>query len=185
MTPEFKVSWPEVFRPGVNKMNPEAEPKYSVTAIFAKGADLKALEKAAEDAAIKKWGENKKKWPANLRTPFRKCEEFAKTNDDDKAVFQPGHEPGGIVVRMTSKMKPGLIDSSNNDIISETEFYSGVKARATVRAYAYDIPGNKGIAFGLQNIQKLSDGEPLMGRPKAQDEFSPLPQTGTPGNIFE
>ena len=40
--------------------------------------------------------------------------------------------------------------------------------------YAYDAKGNKGYAFGLQNIQKLEEGEPLSGRAKAEDEFQAI-----------
>jgi len=47
-----------------------------------------------------------------------------------------------------------------------------------VRAFAYENK-SKGIAFGLQNIQKLGDGEPFSGRVKAADDFEPVVPEGT------
>lgn len=38
--------------------------------------------------------------------------------------------------------------------------------------YAFNSNGNKGIACGLGNIQKIRDGEPLGGRSSAMDDFS-------------
>jgi hypothetical protein len=67
---------------------------------------------------------------------------------------------------------------SNNDIINEADFYPGCYARATVRPFWYDTAGNKGVAFGLQNIQKLADGEPLGGRVVASKEFEPVAPAG-------
>ncbi|GAY71780.1 ssDNA-binding protein, partial [Streptococcus canis] len=34
------------------------------------------------------------------------------------------------------------------------------------------VTGNKGIACGLNNLQKLRDGEPLGGRTRAEDDFA-------------
>ncbi len=32
--------------------------------------------------------------------------------------------------------------------------------------------GNKGIACGLNNLQKIRDGEPLGGKSRAEDDFA-------------
>ena len=37
--------------------------------------------------------------------------------------------------------------------------------------YAFNSGGNRGVACGLGNIQKIKDGEPLGIRSKAEDEF--------------
>ena len=164
MTPKFRVSFPNVFRPQINKMNPGAEPKYTLTMLFEKDADLSALKKAAGDAVIEKWGADKTKWPKNLRNPFR---------DQGDKEFE-GYEPGAIFITATSKQRPGLVDQKLQDIIEEKDFYPGCYARATVRAFTYDNNGNRGVSFGLQNIQKLADGEPLGGRTRPSDDFEPV-----------
>lgn len=171
MTPEFRVSFPYVFERGKGMDGKEG--KYSVTMLFGDGADLSELKKAAAEVVKATWGD---KPPSNIRSPFR--------DQADKAD-KDGYEPGRIFINATSKERPGLVDQSLNDIIDSSEFYAGCYARATVRAYAYDRNGNRGVAFGLQNIQKLRDGEPFSGRTKAADDFSPVEGGGTdPNDIF-
>ena len=50
--------------------------------------------------------------------------------------------------------------------------YSGVYGRASINFYAFNSNGNKGIACGLGNLQKIADGEPLGGRSSAEDDFA-------------
>lgn len=38
--------------------------------------------------------------------------------------------------------------------------------------YAFNSNGNKGIACGLNNLQKIADGEPLGGKSRAEDDFA-------------
>ena len=44
--------------------------------------------------------------------------------------------------------------------------------RASISFYAFNSNGNKGIACGLNNLQKICDGEPLGGRTRAEDDFA-------------
>jgi hypothetical protein len=165
MTPKFRVSFPDVFRPG--KADDMGKQKYGLTMLFEKDADISALMKAAEQAAVDKWGADKSKWPKNLRNPFR--------DQGDKEY--EGYVPGAIFITAKANQRPGLVNARNEDIIEEHEFYAGCYARATVRAFAYDNK-SKGVAFGLQNIQKLGDGEPFSGRLKACEEFAPVEPVG-------
>lgn len=162
MTPQFRVSFPNVFRPG-RPMQEGAEPKYGVAMLFPKGADLSKLKAAAQAACVEMWGADQAKWPKNLRSPFR--------DQGEKAPEWAGYEPGAIFVTATSKTRPGLVDAQVQDIIEEKDFYPGCYARATVNAFCYDKAGNRGVSFGLNNVQKLADGEPLGGRTRATDDF--------------
>ncbi|MGN7613065.1 DUF2815 family protein [Magnetococcales bacterium HHB-1] len=159
MTPEFRVSFPNLFK--ARKANENAEPKFSVAMLFKKGENLKALRRMANEAAKEKWGN---KVPKNIRMPF------LDQGDHD----YEGYEPGAVLIRASSKFQPGVVDAKVQQIIDESEIYPGCYARATVRAYAYDVAGNRGVAFGLQNLQKLRDGESLGGRTRAEDDFSPV-----------
>jgi hypothetical protein len=170
MTPKFRASFANVFRPG-KAMQEGAEPKYGVMMLFEKGADLGGLKKAAEQAVTDKWGADKAKWPKNLKSPFR----------DQGEKEGEAYVAGAIFITATSKQKPGLVDARNQPIIDEAEFYSGCFARATVRAFAYDTAGNRGVAFGLQNVQKIADGEALAGRPPAHTEFEPIAEADVGG----
>ena len=44
--------------------------------------------------------------------------------------------------------------------------------RASINLYAFNSNGNKGIACGLNNLQKIRDGEPLGGKSRAEDDFA-------------
>lgn len=66
------------------------------------------------------------------------------------------------------------MDKDVQPIIDQTEFYSGCYGRASIIFYAYNANGNKGIAAGLQNLQKLEDGEPLSGKSRPEDDFGPV-----------
>lgn len=166
ITSEFRVSFANVFRPG-KVMQEGATPKYGVTMLFPKGADLSALTSAAHAVMVEKWGADKAKWPKNLRNPFR----------DQGEKDHAGYEAGAVFINATSQQRPGLVDAKLQDIIEERDFYSGCFARASVRAFAYDKAGNRGVAFGLQNVQKLRDGEPLGGRSRPSDDFEPVADT--------
>lgn len=159
-TPEFRVSFPQVFKP---KAFESQEPKYSIVMLFAKTADLKAMKQAVLAAAIEKFGP-KEKWPKNLRMPFK--------DGNDKADMD-GYKDM-IVVNASAKAdkRPGVVNQQLEDMTeADGQFYAGCYARATLMAYGYDTAGNRGVSFGLQDIQKLRDGVPFSGRKKAQDEF--------------
>ena len=64
------------------------------------------------------------------------------------------------------------MDAARNPIIEHSEVYSGVYGRASINFYAFNSNGNKGIACGLNNLQKISDGEPLGGKTRAEDDFA-------------
>ena len=50
--------------------------------------------------------------------------------------------------------------------------YSGVYGRAASTCTPFNSNGNRGIACGLNNLQKISDGEPLGGKSRAEDDFA-------------
>lgn len=160
LTPEFRVSFPNVFRP--TAMTDGQPKKYSIVMLFPKSADLRELKRIARQAALEKWPDKTKR-PENIRIPFRDGNE--KQVDGYKDV---------IFCSATSMQRPGLVDAQLKDIVDPTEFYAGCWARATVTAFAYDRAGNRGIAFGLQNIQKLRDDDAFSGRSKAEDDFEPV-----------
>lgn len=166
-TPPFRVSYPNLFQPKKNELNGKDE--YSVVALFPKDADLSKLKAAAQDAIVKKWGPDKAKWPQNLRTPFRDQGERAK---DGK--LPGGYEAGAIYLNLKSSMRPGIVGPDVQPIMDQTEIYAGCWARALVNVYAYDQKGNRGVSFSLQHIQKLKDGDPLGGRMRVEDAFTPV-----------
>lgn len=162
MTPEFRLSYPNLLQPRLNDLNGKME--YSVVALFPKGADLKALKAEATRAIHEKWGTDQTKWPKNLRSPFR----------DQGEKDSEGYEAGAVFLNLKSNNKPGIVDANLQPIIDPSQVYAGCYGRATVRAYSYSQKGNNGVAFGLQNFQKTRDGESLSGRMKPEEEFEPI-----------
>lgn len=145
-------------------------PKYSVSLIIPK-SDTKTIERiqAAIQAAYEegqgKLKGNGKSVPALsvLKTPLRDGDA---ERPDDEAYAD------SYFVNANSGTAPGIVDADRNPIIDRSEVYSGVYGRASINFYAFNSNGNKGIACGLNNLQKIRDGEPLGGKSRAEDDFA-------------
>ena len=168
VTGKVRFSYLHVFEP--EAVGDSEEKKYSVSLIIPK-SDTETVNKIK--AAIKQAGENGKaskfggKLPANLKSPLRDGD---LEREDDPAYA------GAYFINANSKNQPGLVDRALNKIIDTTELYSGCYGRASLTFFPYDAKGNKGIAAGLNNLQKLADGESLGGKSRAEDDFSDAPQ---------
>lgn len=140
------------------------EPKYSVSAIIDKkdtktiNAIKAAIEQAKKDS-VSKWGG---KVPANLKLPLR-----------DGDIDRPDDEAyaGCYFFNANSRQAPQVVDAKVQPILDQNEVYSGCYGKISVTFYGYNSNGNRGIAAGLGNIQKLRDGESLGGRSNAADDF--------------
>lgn len=177
VTPVFRASYASVFTPKLNDLSGKEE--YSVQALFKRGEDLTKLQDAVKKAIVDKWGADKNKWPNNIRLPFRDQAERAK-NVDGKQILPAGYEPGAIFINLKSSNRPAVVGPDVQPILDAAEFYSGCFARASVSVYAYDQKGNRGVAFGLMNLQKVAEGEPLGGRTRPEDDFSPVTTESKP-----
>lgn len=78
---------------------------------------------------------------------------------------------GETLVRISEELAD-LFSSGKDAIIDRSEVYSGVYGRASINFYAFNSNGNKGIACGLNNLQKMKDGEALGGKSRAEDDFA-------------
>jgi hypothetical protein len=164
VTGKARLSYMAVWEPkAVEEGN---EKKYSVSVLIPKTDKATktkldaAIEAAKKDGKDSKWGG---KIPSNLKLPLRDGD--AEREDD------PAYR-GHWFFNATSKSKPGVVDKGLNPIIDQDELYSGCYGRVAVNFYAFNSNGNKGIAAGLNNIQKLADGEPLAGKSRAEDDFA-------------
>ena len=143
--------------------------KYSVSLIIPK-SDTKTIEKiqaaiqAAYDEGQGKLKGNGKSVPALsvLKTPLRDGDA---ERPDDEAYAD------SYFINANSGTAPGIVDADRQPILDRSEVYSGVYGRASINFYAFNSNGNKGIACGLNNLQKIKDGEPLGGKSRAEDDF--------------
>ena len=145
-------------------------PKYSVSLIIPKSdtltiAKIRAAIQAAYDEGQSKLKGASKFIPAleDLKTPLRDGDKDRKGDDAYKDSY---------FVNANSTTKPGVVDADRNPILDSSELYSGIIGRASINFYAFNSNGNKGIACGLNNIQKLADGTPLGGHSRAEDDFA-------------
>ncbi|MBQ2726102.1 MAG: DUF2815 family protein [Clostridia bacterium] len=145
----------------------DGKPKFSVSLIIPK-SDTKTVESinSAIDAAIKegaaKFG-GKIPNKTALKLPLRDGDV---EREDDEAY------KNSYFVNANSTTAPQIVDRSVQPILDRSEVYSGCYARVSINFYAFNSNGNRGIACGLGNIQKIRDGEPLSGRTSAADDFT-------------
>lgn len=163
ITPEARIAFPVLFTP--EKYDESSKAKYGASLLFAEGANLSALERAVDEAISAKWGQ---RTPKKVRMPFLEQGDF----DTE------GFVPGAIFIRVTSNQRPGLVGPDLQPILLESDIYGGCYVRASVRPFTYEAKGNVGVAFGLQNIQKLREGETIFGRIKPEAEFEPITVDG-------
>lgn len=165
--PNTRWSYANVWEP--KSINGGA-PKYSVSLIIPKSDKVtvekikKAIQAAYEEGQGKLKG-NGKTVPALsvLKTPLRDGD---LERPDDEAYAN------SYFINANSATAPGIVDADRNTIIDRSEVYSGVYGRASINLYAFNSNGNKGIACGLNNLQKIKDGEPLGGKSRAEDDFA-------------
>ena len=81
-----------------------------------------------------------------------------------------------MFINANSSTAPGIVDADRQPILERSEVYSGVYGRASISLYAFNSNGNKGIACGLNNLQKIRDGEPLGSRSRGRRRFPGLKQ---------
>ena len=163
VTGKVRFSYANVFEP--RAMNEGETPKYSVCILIPKSdtKTVEAIKKAIE--AAKQRGKSKiadktGKIPASIKTPLR-----------DGDIDRDGPEfEGHWFLNANSNRKPSIVDKDLHPIMSREEFYSGCYGRASINFFAYDTR-SKGIAAGLNNLQKLEDGEPLSGGSTPEEDF--------------
>jgi len=167
VTGKVRLSYAFLFEARAPRDNPEGEKKFSTSILIPK-SDKVTLEKikAAQEAAITA------KWPG------KRPAKIATTLHDGDGVKDKTGEPygpeckGHYVMAVSSKLRPGVVDTDMNKIIDSSEISSGDYARVSINAYAYDVNGNRGVSFGLGNVQLLSKGESLGGSTRAEDDFT-------------
>ncbi|MBQ7850449.1 MAG: DUF2815 family protein [Clostridia bacterium] len=166
VTDKVRFSYVNIFKSRSFREGQEA--KYSICLLIPKDDKKtvskiqKAIDEAVQEGIASKWGGKK---PKNLRLPLR--------DGDEERADEAAEYEGMYFMNANSNTKPGIVDKDLNEILDPDEVYSGCWGRASVNFFAYDSNGNRGIGCGLNNIQKLKDGERLgAARASAEDDFS-------------
>ena len=168
-SPIGQLSFPHLFVPRA-PMN-GGEERFSTILIFNENAqntpEYKAMKKAAFDCAVAEWGDKAKDMIAKgqIRMPFRDA-----TEKSDYAGF----DDGKMFISAWSKNKPDVVDGRLNPVVP-SDVFPGCMGRITYTVWAYDVSGNKGVSFGLNNVQ-ISDftTERLDNKKKGADDFDAM-----------
>lgn len=164
VTGKVRFCYANVFEPAA--MNEGETPKYSVCILISKDdtKTIEAIKKAIEAAKIAgkaKIADKNGKIPSTIKNPLR--------DGDEERSDDPAFE-NHYFINANSNRKPVIVDRALNPIMEKDEFYSGCYGRVSINFYAFNVQ-SKGIAAGLQNIQKLEDGEMLAGGSTAEEDF--------------
>ena len=182
VTGKVRLSYAHLFKPYAQNLG--QEPKYSVTILIPKTDTVtkanidRAIEAAKQEGVTNKWGGQ---MPLVVKIPVH-------DGDGARQNGQPfGDEcKGHWVLTVSSKQAPAVVDQAVQPILDQSEVYSGMYARVSINFFAYNSSGNNGIGAGLNNVQKLADGEPLGGRTTAAEDFgTPIAQpVQQPANAY-
>lgn len=156
ITPVARCSFVKVFKA-------DEDGKFSVVLMFPKDTtDMKDLEGAINHVIDEAYKGKR----AGLHLPIRDGD------DENDAYYEYDDFEGMWAVTAKTTFQPGIVDRNLQDIIDPAEFYSGVWARASVTAFAYEYKGKKGVSFSLNNLQKIRDDENIGGGQSASKEFA-------------
>ncbi len=177
LTPVGRLSYPHVFSPQEPfrdaKGNPQGDPKYSGVIVFDEEAQSSDQDKAMQAAVVlagkEKFG----------KTEFGKLVKAHKLslpfNDDWE---EKGYPENSTFINAKSTSKPQVVGRYKDPetgkarrITDPEEVYPGMYVVFSVTAFGYDVRGNKGVSFAINNIQKWDDGERFDSRVAAEDEF--------------
>jgi len=167
VTGKVRFCFCHVFEPSAMEGQPEESAKYSICVIIPKDDEktIAKITKAVEMAKAvgkAKIADKNGKIPSTTKLPLR--------DGDEERSDDPAFE-NAYFLNATSNRKPTIVDRNLDPIMDQNEFYSGCYGRISLNLFAFNASGNKGIAAGLQNIQKLEDGEMLAGGSTAEEDF--------------
>lgn len=181
ITGKVRLSYPELFK--ARAANEKSDPKFSTEILIPKD-DTRTLGKirAAQNAAVvsdkgqKIFGDQT---PGSTygdpKFNGKKFQDTLRDGDDpDENEGRPEREGHWFMnVRSSEKYKPGVVDKDTEPVMDQSQVYGGVYARVSMAAYPFSVEGNKGVSFGLNNVQVLGYGEPFGGgRDSAEDDFA-------------
>jgi len=162
VTGKVRFSYANVFVPKASMEG--GTPKYSVSILIPKSdkEGVAKLQKAFEDCKTSNAAFFGGSVPKMLKGGLRDGD----VEKEDEAYA------GHYFINANSAQKPDIVDANREALFDQNDFYSGCYGRASVTFYPYNAQGSKGIACGLNNLQKLEDGEKLGGSSSAAADFA-------------
>lgn len=166
VTGKVRFCYVNVFKP--TAMNEGDTPKYNICILISK-TDKKTLENIQKAIDAAKLIGKAKLANKNGQIPADAALKLPLRDGDAERADDPAFE-NCYFINANSNRKPSIVDRDLNPIMEKEEFYSGCYGRASINFYAFNV-SSKGIAAGLNNLQKLEDGEMLAGGSTAEEDF--------------
>jgi hypothetical protein len=166
-----RIAYPHLFEPYAYQNGPNK--KYEITLMIPK-SDTKTMEDIKKALAAAK----ARKWPAGagkeVQSPVKDGDEMSTDAFKDhwiiraKAGKPDGSGRPGVVL-------PNLKPAAADDIVS------GDFCNVDINAYGYDQSGNKGLSFGLNNVQLAMKGDRIgSGKARPESVFEAMEMAGSP-----
>lgn len=178
VTVECILSFPNLVTPRV-RTDKDGKPKdkatYGAALVFPANVDREPFKVCVFEAATAKFG-------SKLEALVKGGKFKSPLLVDEEQNEKWGYGPGAVVIRASSPSRPGVVHryvdpkTRKPRILSDEEItrlcYPGAIVRAELNAFGYDTDGNRGVAFGLNNLQWLEEGTRLDNKTNAEDAFS-------------
>lgn len=170
-----RLAYAYIWKPSSFDGDADAKAQYQSIILIPK-SDTDTLEKieAVLDSLKAEFKLKNGKIPSNFWNPLR-------DGDDDDKYGGREEFADHYFIRAKSTQQPGIVGLERDEnnklkrITDENEVYSGCYARVSLNFFLYGGKGSKsvsaGIGAGLQNIQKVKDGERFSGRADADSDF--------------
>lgn len=158
ITPVFRADFVYINEPYTDHSAQEEDTKtppknrYCLTMLFDKDDSETALIRAAIEE-VKEENFAKKQF-STLWNPLRDGDE------DTKSCGKPWYKHK-LFAKASSFYQPGVVDKNLKVIADYSEIYSGCYARASVLIKPFFHARRNGICLVLENIQKISEGQPI------------------------
>lgn len=161
ISPEIVCSFPHLSEPADEQYGG----KFSLSIPLPKSNTeaYTKLQVVIRNAAVKKWGEEACDLKG-IKTFIDDCEE------DDDPVYKGCYKFSAKATRRPGLVYPNMEPVDKEDI--EDVFFPGAIIRVSVNAYGTETGGGKTVAFGLNNVMIVRDGDRIGGGSKPGDDFS-------------
>jgi hypothetical protein len=148
-----RLSYANLFEP---RENQSGQLRYGTAVIIPKShPQIDELAAAVTTAGEEKFG---KKWAIM----FKKTDPIHDADADGKADEDENYKDC-YYINTSSKRKPQVVDRKVQPILDESEIWSGCMVNLSIAVFPFEVPENKGVSFGLNNVQLVKEGERLGG----------------------
>ena len=133
-------------------------------------ASIAKLKEAAATAARGEWKDN---LPNGFKNPIK--------DGDAEGAREEFRGFWYIKVgKNENQGRPGVIDGAKKPIDDPSRIRSGDNCNVHLSANAYNLDVSKGVNFYLNNVQLVSEGDPIGGAARASDVFDAIETAGSP-----